>query len=124
MAGADASAFKAQVNAALPKESALVLTTVGGTTGGTTGTPIGQPAKDLIGHLRLPFLISDDFSFDIGGSISMGGITEHSNVIGTYTGTNGALVLANTGTQAGPEFPNHKPRVKAKKRSVMRSDCQ
>ncbi len=56
--------------------------------------------KEFLGHLRLPFLISDEFSFDIGGSWSIGGIAEPSDIIGEYTGTNGALELKRTGTQS------------------------
>lgn len=56
--------------------------------------------KELLGHIRLPFLVSDEFSFDIGGSWSIGGIAEPTNVIGEYTGTNGALVLTATGDQS------------------------
>jgi hypothetical protein len=56
--------------------------------------------KEFLGHFRLPFLISDEFSFDLGGSWSIGGIAEPSDVIGEYTGTNGALELRSTGTQS------------------------
>ncbi len=112
-AGAD-SAFQASVNTAVAKEGALQLFTQGGLPGGTfnSGTPmsgsggvgtgkialassavIGQPAKEIIGHLRIPFMVSDELSFDIGGSISMGGITEPSDIVAKYDGTNGALQL-------------------------------
>lgn len=114
--GAADSAFKAQVNAALTKEGVLALA--------ANGVAIGQPAKELIGHLRLPFLISDDFSFDIGGSISMGGITEPSNVIGTYTGVNGAIVLANSGTRSGHAFNNQNHVFMETNRSVIGADAQ
>lgn len=56
--------------------------------------------KELLGHIRLPFLVSEDFSFDVGGSWSIGGIAEPTDVIGEYTGTNGALVLSRSGTQS------------------------
>jgi hypothetical protein len=118
------SSFKASVNSALAKESALLLTTQGGLPGGTTGSPIGQPAKEFIGHLRLPFLISDDFSFDIGGSYELGGITEPSNVVGTYTGTNGALVLANTGEHAGHSFNNQNHVFMESNRHLIGVDAQ
>ncbi|MEI8134679.1 MAG: hypothetical protein WCH46_06320 [bacterium] len=121
--GAD-SLFQVKANSAVGKESALILSTQGGLPGGTTGTPIGQPAKELIGHLRLPFLLSDEFSFDVGASISMGGITEPSNVIGKYTGTNGALVLANTGTNAGHSFSNQNHVFMQSNRSIIGVDAQ
>jgi hypothetical protein len=60
--------------------------------------------KELLGHVRLPFLVSDEFSFDIGGSWSIGGIAEPTDLIGEYTGTNGALVLTKTGTQSDATF--------------------
>jgi len=46
-----------------------------------------ENGKELIGHIRVPFLLSDDFSFDIGGSWSLGGITEPSDLRGEYTST-------------------------------------
>ncbi len=93
LTGAD-SAFRAQVNAAVGREAVLGTPT-------TTGT-MKQNQKELIGHLRLPFLISDDLSFDIGGSFSMGGIFEPSDIIGEYTGTNGALVLTKSEDPLAP----------------------
>jgi hypothetical protein len=115
-AGATDSAFKAQVNAAVTKESVLTLA--------SSGKAIGQPAKELIGHFRVPFLLSDELSFDIGASISMGGITEPSNVIGKYSGTNGALVLENTGTKAGSTFQNQNNQFMASNRSIIGVDAQ
>jgi hypothetical protein len=63
-----------------------------------------QNAKEFIGHLRVPFLLSDAFSFDIGGSLSLGGINEPSDLRGEFTGTNGALVLAQTGKGPNSTF--------------------
>ena len=80
-AGRPDSAFRAQVNAALAQESSI-------SSGG-----IRQNQKELMGHLRVPILINDELSFDIGGSLSLGGIAEPSDIIGEYTGTNGALEL-------------------------------
>lgn len=60
--------------------------------------------KELLGHFRLPFLVSDELSFDVGASWSVGGIAEPTDVIGEYTGTNGALVLTKTGTQSDATF--------------------
>lgn len=86
--GAD-SAFIASVNASLNQDSALI---AGG------GFKVNQ--KEFMGHVRLPFLLSDEFSFDLGGSWSLGGIAEPTDLIGTYSGTNGALQLEATGEQA------------------------
>jgi hypothetical protein len=87
-AGAD-SALIEMINANLGQDSALV---AGG------GFKVNQ--KEFIGHVRLPFLLSDEFSFDLGGSWSLGGIAEPTDLIGTYSGTEGALQLESTGTQA------------------------
>jgi hypothetical protein len=70
-------------------------TTTAYTTAGTNG--IKQNTKEFIGHLRLPFLISDEFSFDIGGSWSIGGITPVSDIVAEYSGEKGALVLSKEG---------------------------
>ena len=78
LSGAD-SAFRAKVNAAKTNEDAL--------------TSMKQNQKELLGHIRVPILINDELSFDLGGSIALGGIYEPSDVMGEYTGTNGALVL-------------------------------
>ncbi len=67
------------------------------TTAYTTASAIQQNKKEFIGHLRFPFLISDEFSFDIGGSWSIGGITPISNVVAEYSGDKGALVLSKDG---------------------------
>lgn len=87
------SAFRAQVNVALGRETVL---------GNAAGGTIKQNQKELLGHIRLPFLISDELSFDIGGSLSLGGIYEPSDVIGKYTGTNGALVLTKSDDPLAP----------------------
>ncbi len=89
-----------------------------------TSAVIGQPAKELIGHIRLPFLVSDEFSFDIGGSISLGGITEPSNMVGKYTGTNGALVLSDIGTKAGHSFNVQNNTFLESNRTIMGVDAQ
>ena len=115
-AGAADSAFKAQVNSALTKEGVLTLA--------ASGAAIGQPGKELIGHLRVPFLISDELSFDIGASISMGGITEPSNVTGKYAGTNGALVLTNDGKFGSHSFNNQNHDLFATNRSILGVDAQ
>ncbi len=60
-----------------------------------------QDGRELIGHIRLPFLLSDDFSFDVGGSWSIGGINEPTDLIGQYSGTNGVLVISD-----GSKFDN------------------
>jgi hypothetical protein len=129
--GAD-SAFQVAVNAAVAKEGALQLTTGSGLPGGTGNTtvagtasaPVGQPGKELIGHIRLPFLISDELSFDVGASISMGGIIEPSSVIGKYSGTNGALVLENTGAYGNHSFSAHNNTFMENNRSVIGIDAQ
>ncbi len=121
--GAD-SLFQLKVNSAVSKETALFLTTQGGLPGGTTGTPLGQPAKEFIGHFRLPFLLSDEFSFDVGASYDLGGITEPSSVIGTYTGTNGALVLANTGSFGGHSFSTQNHVFMETNRHILGVDAQ
>ncbi|MBS1904376.1 MAG: hypothetical protein JSS75_11775 [Bacteroidetes bacterium] len=122
-AGAD-SLFQVKTNAAVAKETGLQLATQGGLPGGTTGSPIGQPGKELIGHFRVPFLLSDEFSFDIGGSISMGGITEPSQVIGKYEGTNGALVLSNEGKYGNHTFNNQNHTFLPTNRSIIGADAQ
>ncbi len=63
-----------------------------------------QSDKELLGHIRLPFLVSDDFSFDIGGSISMGGINEPSDLRADYSGASGALVIAQNGKGPNTAF--------------------
>ncbi len=70
-------------------------TTTAYTTAGATG--IKQNTKEFMGHVRLPFLISDEFSFDVGGSWSIGGITPVSDVVAEYSGEKGALVLSKEG---------------------------
>lgn len=84
------------INRGLTQDSLL------STTGSDGGYKVNQ--KELLGHIRLPFLISDEFSFDVGGSWSIGGIAEPTDMIATYTGANGALVLANTGEQADANY--------------------
>lgn len=115
--GVTDSAFKASVNSALGKEGVLTLA--------ANGAAIGQPAKELIGHLRVPFLISDEFSFDIGGSISLGGITEPSDVVAKYDGANGALQLHKSdNTKAGHSFTNQNNTFLQTNRSIMGVDGQ
>ena len=63
-----------------------------------------QNAKEFMGHIRLPFLLSDEFSFDLGGSWSIGGINEPSDLRADYTGTNGALVLNQNGKGPNQAF--------------------
>ena len=70
-------------------------TTTAYTTAGATG--IKQNTKEFMGHIRLPFLISDEFSFDVGGSWSIGGLTPVSDVVAEYSGEKGALVLSKEG---------------------------
>ena len=119
------SSFKASVNSALSKESALVLATQPGLPGGTTGSAIGQPAKELIGHIRIPFLVSDEFSFDIGGSLSLGGITEPSDVVAKYDGTNGALVLHRSDNpKTGHKFSTQNNTFLESNRSIVGADAQ
>ncbi len=96
--GAD-SAFNVMVNKGLAQDS---LISANSSDGGSLGYKVNS--KELLGHIRLPFLISDDFSFDVGGSWSVGGIAEPTNVIGKYTGTNGALVLDASGKEGGSSF--------------------
>lgn len=67
------------------------------TTAYTTANAIQQNKKEFIGHLRIPFLVSDEFSFDVGGSWSIGGIAPISNIIAEYSGEKGALVLSKEG---------------------------
>ncbi len=62
-----------------------------------------QNQKELIGHVRLPFLLSDEFSFDIGGSWSVGGITPPSDVEATYN-DGGTLKLAKSTSGAPHTF--------------------
>jgi len=116
--GASDSAFNAQINKALDQEAVLP-DAAGG---------FGQNAKELLGHVRVPFLLSDDFSFDIGGSWSIGGIAEPSNIIGTYTGDNGALKLEATGTQANGPFVAKSGQVRSgliyTNRSIFGADAQ
>ncbi len=115
--GVTDSAFKASVNSALGKEGVLTLA--------ANGTAIGQPAKELMGHLRIPFLVSDEFSFDIGGSISLGGITEPSDVVAKYDGANGALQLHKSdNTKAGHSFTNQNNTFLQTNRSIIGADGQ
>jgi hypothetical protein len=86
------SALIAQINKGVTQDSLF------STAASDAGYKVNQ--KELLGHVRLPFLVSDEFSFDIGGSWSIGGIAEPSDVIGEYSGTNGALVLTTSGTQS------------------------
>ena len=65
-----------------------------------------QNQKEFMGHLRLPFLLSDEFSFDIGGSWSVGGITPPSDVQATYN-DGGTLTLAKS-TSGAPHTFNAK----------------
>ena len=117
ISGAD-SAFKVSVNAAVGKESVLSLNT-------GTGVAIGQPAKELIGHFRVPFLVSDEFSFDIGASISLGGITEPSDIVAKYDGTNGALQLHKAESpKAGHSFNNQNNTFLQTNRSIIGVDGQ
>lgn len=67
------------------------------TTAYTTSNGVKQNTKEFIGHVRLPFLISDEFSFDVGGSWSIGGITPVSDIVAEYSGEKGALVLSKEG---------------------------
>jgi hypothetical protein len=76
------------------KVNPLITTT---TTAYTTSNGIQQNKKEFIGHIRVPFLISDEFSFDIGGSWSIGGITPPSDVVAEYSGEKGAIVLSKDG---------------------------
>lgn len=136
--GADSLLQLSILNAVVGQEPALQLTSGSGLPGGTGNTSItnpvtgkatsqaviGQPGKELIGHLRLPFLLSDEFSFDVGASYEMGGITEPSNMIGKYTGTNGGLVLANSGTLAGHTFNNQNHTFLPSNRSILGVDAQ
>lgn len=98
LSGAD-SLLNITINSGLTQEQFLTASSPDANSAG-----FGLNAKELIGHIRLPFLLSDDFSFDIGGSWSVGGIAEPSNIIGKYSGTNGALVLDNSGTQVSGPF--------------------
>jgi hypothetical protein len=65
-----------------------------------------QNQKELLGHIRLPFLLSDDFSFDVGGSWSIGGITPPSDIEATYS-DGGKIVLAKS-TSGAPHVFNQK----------------
>src|SRR5205823_5507782 len=114
LTGAD-SARVATINASLPIEANLF-------SGGYR-----QSGKEFMGHLRLPFLISDEFSFDIGGSWDLGGINEVSDLHAEYTGTNGALEI-NTGGKGTPNAfsisqPEHSGFLDAN-RSVFGGDAQ
>jgi hypothetical protein len=113
--GAD-SVLQVKTNAAVAKEGILALA--------ANGTAIGQPAKELIGHFRVPFLLSDEFSFDIGASISMGGITEPSQVIGKYSGANGALTLTNDGKYGNHSLNNQNHTFMASNRNIIGADAQ
>lgn len=93
LTGAD-SAFRSQVNAAVGRESVL------GSSSSAGG--IKQNQKEIIGHLRIPFLINDELSFDLGGSLSLGGIYEPSDIIGEYSGANGALELKKSDNPLSP----------------------
>lgn len=64
----------------------------------TTANGIRQDLKEFIGRLHFPFLISDDFSFDVGGSWSLGGITPPSDIVAEYSGPMGAIELKKDGT--------------------------
>lgn len=86
-----------------------------------------QNAKEFMGHLRLPFLLSDEFSFDIGGSWSVGGITPPSDVEATYA-DGGKLVLAKS-TSGAPHTFSQKTGWEPKglflsNRSVIGADLQ
>jgi len=59
-----------------------------------------QDGRELMGHLRFPFLLSDDFSFDVGGSWSIGGINEPTDLLGHYNGVAGKLLVLSNGTAA------------------------
>ncbi|MEP7234047.1 MAG: hypothetical protein ABI778_02005 [Ignavibacteriota bacterium] len=72
----------------------------------TTGGGWKQNQKELMGHIRLPFLLSDELSFDLGGSWSVGGITPPSDVEATY-GSGGVLKLAGS-TSGAPHAFNAK----------------
>ncbi|HET6511354.1 MAG TPA: porin [Candidatus Kapabacteria bacterium] len=117
--GAD-SLMQVFINRGLTQDSLL---SNAGSDGG-----IKQNQKEIIGHLRLPFLISDEFSFDVGGSWSIGGIAEPSDMIGEYTGANGALVLANSGTQADANYNVRDGEVRSglffSNRTIFGADAQ
>lgn len=105
-----ATPFDERMNAALTKDDAL-----------TAGGGFKANQKEFIGHLRLPFTITDDLSFDVGGSWSIGGIAEPTDLIGEYSGTDGALVLSATGTQATSDY---QPRSGATRGGLFFSNRQ
>lgn len=88
------SIFRSEVNSALSRESYLKIA--------ADGTAISQNSKELLAHLRIPFQINEDFHFDAGASVSLGGITEPSDIIGEYTGVNGGLVLKKSSNPSAP----------------------
>jgi hypothetical protein len=67
-------------------------------------TAIKQNAKELLGHLRIPFSVSDDFSFGLGASWSVGGVTEPTDLLGEYAGANGILQLHSGGSGPSGSF--------------------
>lgn len=118
-AGAD-SLFIMAVNSGLAQDAIISSSSSEG------GLKVNQ--KEFLGHLRLPFLISDEFSFDIGGSWSIGGIAEPTDMIAEYSGTNGALVLNNSGTQADAKYVARGGDVRGglffSNRTVLGADAQ
>ncbi len=101
----------------------------GMTTAYTTVDGIRQDQKEFIGHLRLPFLISDELSLDVGGSWSIGGITPVSDVVAEYSGTNGALKLSKAEGATAPHKFNPKSGwapsgILNNNRTIMGGDLQ